>query len=388
MARFSAAKFPTLEITRVQFGASFLCLLQFDVDRAEMHIDMYSPFLNNFGATEYDIRQDGSQPKPRYNGSEDNLTLPVDLSTRKTSFGTDSLAAYVPSGTVGTDEVASNDVATATWDKLLPGTPYGWIVSARSADGGEAVAQPAVFATAKQVPTMTVTAATTDWGTAATVTVRVAAGSTPVTGAVELSEGSTVRGSAALTNGAATFTLPVGLAGGQHTLTASYAGDDHLAPVQAAAVLTVNLPAQWSSSTVYNDGDRVTYQGRVFRASWYTKNQKPGADANGAWQEIVMTEDGTAIWTASRIFNAGDFAMYDGRKWRAQWYTRNQKPGDRNGSWRRSPRPTDNSPAAWTLTKVYNAGDRVTFKGHVYEAKWWMRGQEPGDPNGPWKLIK
>ncbi|MFD6680520.1 hypothetical protein [Micromonospora parva] len=101
-------------------------------------IDTYSPFLKNFGATEYDIRQDGSQPKPRYNGSEDNLTLPVDLTTRKTSFSTDSLAAYVPSGTIGTDEVTSNGVATTTWDKLLPGTSYGWIVSARSADGGEA----------------------------------------------------------------------------------------------------------------------------------------------------------------------------------------------------------------------------------------------------------
>ena len=374
---------------RLQFGASFLRLLQFDVDRAEMHIDTYSPFLKNFGATEYDIRQDGSQPKPRYNGSEDNLTLPVDLSTRKTSFTTDSLAAYVPSGTIGTDEVTSNGVATTTWGNLLPGTSYGWIVSAKSADGGEAVAQPAVFGTAKQVPTMTVTAAPSTWGTAATVTVRVAAGSTPVTGAVELREGTTVRGSTTVTNGTATFTLPVGLAGGQHTLTASYGGDDHLTSAQATAVLTVNLPAQWSSSTVYNDGDRVTYQGRVFRASWYTKNQKPGADANGAWQELAMTEDGTTIWTASRIFNSGDVAMYDGRKWRAQWYTRNQKPGDRNGSWEEiAPTPPDNSPAAWTLTKVYNAGDRVSFKGHVYEAKWWTRGQEPGDKFGPWKLIK
>ncbi|MCG5469794.1 Ig-like domain repeat protein [Micromonospora sp. LAH09] len=374
---------------RLQFGASFLRLLQFDVDRAEMHIDTYSPFLKNFGATEYDIRQDGSQTKPRYNGSEDNLTLPVDLTTRKTSFSTDSLAAYVPSGTIGADEVTSNGVATTTWGKLLPGTSYGWIVSARSADGGEAVARPAVFRTAKQVPTMTVTAAPTNWGTAATVTVKVTAGSTPVTGAVELREGTTVRGSATLTNGVATFTLPVGLAGGQHTLSASYPGSDLLTPVQATATLTVNLPAEWNPSTVYNDGDRATYQGRVFRASWYTKNQKPGADPNGAWQEIAMTEDGTAVWTASRIFNSGEFAMYDGRKWRAQWYTRNQKPGDRNGSWEEiAPTPPDNSPAAWTLTKVYNAGDRVSFKGHVYEAKWWTRGQEPGDKVGPWKLIR
>ncbi|GAB3947052.1 hypothetical protein GCM10027614_41610 [Micromonospora vulcania] len=373
---------------RLQFGASFLRLLQFNVARAEMHIDTYSPYLNNFGATEYDIRQDGSQPKPRYNGAEDNLTLPVDLTTRKTSFVTDSLAAYVPSGTIGTDQVTANGTATVTWDKLLPGTSYGWIVSAESADGGTAVAQPAVFRTVKQLPTVTVTAAPTNWGTAATATVKVTAGSTPVTGTVQLTEGTTVRGSAALTNGTATFTLPVGLAGGQHTLTASYSGSEYLDPAQATGSLTVNLPAEWSSSTVYNTGDRATYQGRVFQASWYTKNQKPG-DPNGAWQEIAMTEDGTAIWTASRIFNSGEFALYDGKKWRAQWYTRNQKPGDRNGSWEEiAPTPPDNSPAAWTATRVYNTGDRVSFKSHVYEAKWWTRGQQPGDQNGPWKLIK
>jgi chitodextrinase len=49
--------------------------------------------------------------------------------------------------------------------------------------------------------------------------------------------------------------------------------------------------------------------------------------------------------------------------------------------------PADGSPAAWTSTGVYVAGDRVTDDGHVYEAQWWTRDQEPGDPNGPWKRV-
>lgn len=36
---------------------------------------------------------------------------------------------------------------------------------------------------------------------------------------------------------------------------------------------------------------------------------------------------------------------------------------------------------------MYTAGDRVTHAGHIYEAKWWTRNQEPGDERGPWKLI-
>ncbi|MEK8108454.1 carbohydrate-binding protein [Micromonospora sp. M12] len=297
-----------------------------------MHIDTYSPFLKNFGATEYDIRQDGSQPKPRYNGSEDNLTLPVDLTTRKTSFSTDSLAAYVPSGTIGTDEVTSNGVATTTWDKLLPGTSYGWIVSAKSADGGEAVAQPAVFGTA----------AGPDDDRHRRPDRLGHRGDGDRAGRGRQHAGHRRRGVARGYDSSwfghchqrgRDVHPPGGPRGRPAPADRVLPGQRPPHPVEATATLTVNLPAEWNPSTVYNDGDRATYQGRVFRASWYTKNQKPGADPNGAWQEIAMTEDGTAIWTASRIFNSGDLALHDGRKWRAQWYTRNQKPGDRNGPW-------------------------------------------------------
>jgi chitodextrinase len=298
-----------------------------------VHIDTYSPLLDNFGATEYDIRADGSQTRPRYNGAEDNLTLPVDLTTRKTSFATDSLAAYVPSTVIGTDEVTANGTASVTWTGLLPATSYAWVVEALSADDGVAVAQPAVFRTAKGVPTVTATSAPVDWGTASKVTVKVEAAPAPVAGTVTVSEGATVRGSAALSGGTATFVLPVGLAGGTHTLTASYSGSDHLNPAQGTATVTVNQPPAWSATKVYSTGDRVTYQGKVFMAAWYAKNNKPG-DPNGPWQELAMTEDGVAIWTPSRIFNGGDIAAHEGKRWRARWYSRNQVPGDPHGPWK------------------------------------------------------
>ncbi|MGX7675615.1 carbohydrate-binding protein [Plantactinospora sp. DSM 117369] len=87
------------------------------------------------------------------------------------------------------------------------------------------------------------------------------------------------------------------------------------------------------ATKVYHSGDRVSYQGRIFLASWYAKNQKPG-DPFGPWQELAMTEDGVTIWTASRIFNSGDVVTYDGKVFRARWYTRNQAPGDPFGPWK------------------------------------------------------
>ena len=62
--------------------------------RAELSVDTYSPFLNNFGATEFDVDyNDLGQPtsQPRYNGQEDDFRVPVRLSSRSTSFVTDGL---------------------------------------------------------------------------------------------------------------------------------------------------------------------------------------------------------------------------------------------------------------------------------------------------------
>ncbi len=126
---------------QLQFGASFLRLLQIDVDRGIMNVDTYSPLLDEFGATEYDDRH-------RYDGTEDNLVLPIDLSSRVTSLRTDSVALYVPTRVVGETTVASGEVASVEWTKLAAGTAYAWVVTARSAGGGESTSEPAVFVTA------------------------------------------------------------------------------------------------------------------------------------------------------------------------------------------------------------------------------------------------
>ena len=126
---------------QLQFGASFFRLLQIDVDRGIMNVDTYSPLLDEFGATEYDDRK-------RYDGTEDNMVLPIDLTSRTTSFRTDSVALYVPTQFVGETTVASGEVASIEWAKLKPGTAYAWLVTARSAGGGETTSEPSVFVTA------------------------------------------------------------------------------------------------------------------------------------------------------------------------------------------------------------------------------------------------
>ncbi|MFJ6567468.1 metallophosphoesterase [Streptomyces sp. NPDC091292] len=125
---------------RLQFGASFFRMLQFNVQRSELTVDTYSPLLDEFGATEYDTDH-------RYDGTEDNMVLPVDLKTRKTMFRTDSVALYNPVDVIGRTKVKSGAVASVPWKNLKPGSTHAWFVTARSGGGGVTASEPSVFVT-------------------------------------------------------------------------------------------------------------------------------------------------------------------------------------------------------------------------------------------------
>ena len=97
--------------------------------------------------------------------------------------------------------------------------------------------------------------------------------------------------------------------------------------------ITLGKPAAWSASTVYNVGDVVSSGGSTWQAGWWTRGEKPGSTATGAWQEMRADSDGVAVWTASRVFTAGEVATHDGITYRAKWWTRNQAPGSPSGPW-------------------------------------------------------
>ncbi|MGO1183464.1 MAG: LamG-like jellyroll fold domain-containing protein [Micrococcaceae bacterium] len=136
----------------LQFGSSFFRLLQFDVDRGEMAVDTYSPLLENFGATEYDDRE-------RYNGTEDDTRLPVQLETRKTSFTTEEVMVTTPTDEViGEDTAESGWPASVEWSGLTEGETYAWYAESRDAETGENLTPGSIT----QMSVFTATAAGTD----------------------------------------------------------------------------------------------------------------------------------------------------------------------------------------------------------------------------------
>lgn len=113
--------------TGLRFGSSFLRLLQFDLDKGEMVVDTFSPLLDNYGATEYDDRA-------RYAGKEDEFRVPIQFSTRTTSFTTKTMLALTDTGKViGEDTAKSGWPAEVVWSDRTPGTTYGWFATSRDA---------------------------------------------------------------------------------------------------------------------------------------------------------------------------------------------------------------------------------------------------------------
>lgn len=93
---------------------------------------------------------------------------------------------------------------------------------------------------------------------------------------------------------------------------------------------------EWHKGEVYTGGDVVSYKGALFEAQWWT-TEKPGTSATGSWMELgepVSCVGGEVVaWTASMVYTGGEHVVYKGQVYEAQWWTRNQKPGDKHGPW-------------------------------------------------------
>jgi|GEM_PF-915814 hypothetical protein len=114
---------------QLYFGAAYQRVLQFNVKDSTMSVDTYSPFFDAFGNTAND-------PSARYNGAEDNFTVPVDLTSRKTSFATTALSVFSPTDQViGSATAKSGFPASVTWSGLEAGKTYAWTATTTNADG-------------------------------------------------------------------------------------------------------------------------------------------------------------------------------------------------------------------------------------------------------------
>ena len=80
---------------------------------------------------------------------------------------------------------------------------------------------------------------------------------------------------------------------------------------------------QWSNSKIYHGGDTVTWNGKNYKAKWWTQNNEPGT--NDVWENLDKESGGE--WNTNDVYLGGDEVSYQGKSWIAKWWTKGDKPG-------------------------------------------------------------
>jgi len=93
---------------------------------------------------------------------------------------------------------------------------------------------------------------------------------------------------------------------------------------------------EWQHGRAYDSGDVVSFDGVDYLAQWWTTEQ-PGTSPWGSWMEQgeprVCEEGPVNEWTDSQIYTGGEHVVFDGEVFAAKWWTRNQAPSTPWGPW-------------------------------------------------------
>ncbi|HEY4267953.1 MAG TPA: InlB B-repeat-containing protein [Galbitalea sp.] len=152
----------------------------------------------------------------------------------------------------------------------------------------------------------------------------------------------------------------------------------------------------WSAATVYSSaGTTVFYNGKLYVSLWYSKGEVPGSNPTGSWEEVgapTSSPLGTFTgWTASQVYNGGETVVYNGKVYEATWYSRNTVPGAPSGPWEEIGLPVVTSKGtftSWTTSWIYNGGETVAYNGHLWKARFYSLNLVPtASAYGAWQDL-
>ena len=136
-------------------------------------------------------------------------------------------------------------------------------------------------------------------------------------------------------------------------------------------------PAPWNANDVFLGNDRVTHNGAIWMAQWWTQGNEPGT--NPVWlfiSEIVpdvdVPDDFVPPCCEDRDDDFGTPELPEPPV---------TPP---------TPPVTPPTGSAWVATAIYVENDIVTHNGATWQAQWWTTGEEPGTTGqwGVWRLIE
>lgn len=107
--------------------------------------------------------------------------------------------------------------------------------------------------------------------------------------------------------------------------------DSEMQAIGLAASPASTAP-QWASDTIYQQGNKVQWQGSEYTAQWWTQGEVPGSSQQGAW--LKANNGALSAWDAGQIYQANAKAIYGNQVWQARWWNQNEIPGRNEwGAW-------------------------------------------------------
>ncbi|AZS13822.1 carbohydrate-binding protein [Paenibacillus lutimineralis] len=101
----------------------------------------------------------------------------------------------------------------------------------------------------------------------------------------------------------------------------------------------------------------------------------------------------SVAWDKQKVYVGGELVSYEGHTWRAKWWSLGEVPGTTGewGAWEDkgtcdgidpAPTPKPCNAVAWDKQQAYVGGEIVNYDGRTWKAKWWTQGDEPGKAGG------
>jgi bifunctional chitinase/lysozyme len=143
---------------------------------------------------------------------------------------------------------------------------------------------------------------------------------------------------------------------------------------------------------VYKKGDTVIYGGKEYIATENTKGAFfPGETS--VWKEYVPATE----WDPNRVYLSGDYAIYEDVVYKAQWWTKGDKPIDNVGDGQNSKvwlpvndyvQIDPNTASNYDPNRVYKESDVIRYNNAVFIAKHnlYVAGVSP-DTSNPWSYY-
>ncbi|HAX73292.1 MAG TPA: chitinase [Firmicutes bacterium] len=100
---------------------------------------------------------------------------------------------------------------------------------------------------------------------------------------------------------------------------------------------------------------------------------------------ITVKETTSDTFDLSKVYNTGDTVVYKGDTYTAKWWVQGQYP-DQSDAWEKVVAPNEDGSINYEPGMVFTGGQLAKYDGHVYRAKWWTN-TVPGSDSS-WEFVR